>query len=429
MSLLKEIQSLKSAVVSVDKQLAASAKGGMSVGNNAAHNNNKKSKRKNKGKKPPGTTYNNVVQSNTSLANNVVTGSRKAIHRKTQFGEIVTHEELFSTVSGNTGVFSTSNSFNFNPGIKTLFPYLANTAKGYQQYAIRRLYFDYRTTTANTSAGLLIMAFDYDVDDPDPATLSDFSNLSAFIQGVSYSNLRLELDPKALMGIGPRRFVRSAMYSDLHAYDAGWFIYGVGGQASSASIGNVYVGYEVEFFQSVSPNIANTVFPANVSVFRNNTSFSIANAAPNAPWTGWAIINNTNGANSWDPMAFSTGYNGLGVPANGSFSPFSGVYYVTLTYRVQYNNNTRAGFGVGFNFTAGSTPVTMIGTGDPVTDDVCDYRDAGAGNAWSETRSFSTVVNVGSVSPVMWIIAANTSAATITFSDASHIAVLIVRSC
>lgn len=173
---------------------------------------------------------------------------------------IIRHREYVADIVASTG-FSVQ-SFLINPGLKETFPWLSQIAGSYEQYRLRGVLFEFKSTSSDallssatsTALGTVMMSTDYDVADDPPEDKrvmlnAEFSNSSkpscTFIHPIeckrsqSSQNILYTRSAKAV----PSGF-------DQRLYDFARFnIATEGMQAAGGVLGELWITYEIELFK------------------------------------------------------------------------------------------------------------------------------------------------------------------------------------
>lgn len=154
----------------------------------------------------------------------------------------IAHRSFLSPV-GNESAY-TVNSYAVNPGLSQTFPWLHRVARRYEEYRFKRLRFSYRSVTATSTPGVIMLSFDYDAADATPTSKQSQAQTIPNAE----SNVWTNIDLVVPTGTIPWKYVRAGILSsnlDIKTYDAGQFLisslYGTG-----AIGGELYVEYEVE---------------------------------------------------------------------------------------------------------------------------------------------------------------------------------------
>ncbi len=165
----------------------------------------------------------------------------------------VKHVEQVQEIKAKTASYNLQISYNLNPGLNQVFPWLAGVAAQYEAYEFKEITFIYMPYTATSTTGYVAMNCDYNPQDDD---VSEFSTKQAFIdydgavQGNAWESMVFRV--KCPNPEGPKR--RSMRYGaltgsyDLHNYDHATFNFATGGSsvADDTPIGTLFVHYVVE---------------------------------------------------------------------------------------------------------------------------------------------------------------------------------------
>jgi len=205
--------------------------------------------------------------------------------RRTEYGRmkelVVKHSEMVGPVLKSTS-FSLI-QFTINPGLDTLFKWLAPIAARYEQYKFDSLSFEYRGFTSATTPGIVTLAVDYDVKDAAPTSRQQMSQYS----GAVSTNVWNRVDMNCLASDLQNRqkanlFTRVGSYDDTDArvYDMGTAYVATEGSPADEvgqSAGDLWVHYAVRLMiPQVNDTTQSIGFKADSSMFNN----SAANFSP-----------------------------------------------------------------------------------------------------------------------------------------------------
>lgn len=154
--------------------------------------------------------------------------------------------EYLQDITGSTSAFSLAANISINPALP-VFTWLSNIARNYEAYKFTRLKFSYvnRTTTAQT--GYVVLAVDFDPSDAVPNSKAQIINQNA-VATVPSANVTYVANNTDLNRL-TRYLCRSSMISgELSMYDLGTLFVGVGGNLAAATIGELWVEYDIHFF-------------------------------------------------------------------------------------------------------------------------------------------------------------------------------------
>ncbi len=183
----------------------------------------------------------------------------KFINNNKMKNTVIKHVEQIIEVTGSTSSYNLSLTLNLNPGLAQTFPWLSQAAQQYEAYRFREISFIYMPYVSSATSGYIAMNCDYNPQDDDVTefqTKQAFTDYDGAVQGNSWEAMVFRV--KCPNPEGPVR--RSMRYGDLpipydlHNYDHATFNLAVGGQASTANIGTLFVHYVVELAR---PRIAN----------------------------------------------------------------------------------------------------------------------------------------------------------------------------
>jgi len=185
------------------------------------------------------------VNRNSLLASGV-----PAMHSTIDKGIRVTHHEFLTDINSSTAY--AINSYAINPGLDTTFPWLSRIAASFQKYEIHGLVFYFKSTSAdalnstNTALGDIIGAVDYNVYAEAPTSKVAAMALAGSRQSKPSEDQIYPLECAEDMTVFTTRLVRNGAYDgDRQKYDAGNFhLVRVGSQAS-ATIGSLFVSYDI----------------------------------------------------------------------------------------------------------------------------------------------------------------------------------------
>lgn len=292
-------------------------------------------------------------------------------------GVRVRHREYIGEIQGTVLNFAIGLGFAVNPGLSSVFPWLARIASNYETYHIHKLDYHYESESPTTMSGFVGIGVDYDASDPAPSSKPEFMNLKNAQRANTWQSFKFPLDVPSAHGMGKRLYVRTgplAANLDIKTYDAGSFYLCIGGQTSSANAGELYAEYDIELFdpQALAPlsssvstleSDAYSVLSGATVIAGLGTPFATVSGFPATSFVGAAngTINagidgyNASGTiNSWSPLSPVATQNGM---TDNSF-----VIMQPGTYRWNYTiAGTSLGTLTGATFT-GSTNCTNLFT-------------------------------------------------------------------
>jgi len=177
----------------------------------------------------------------------------------------IVHREYIRDIQGSTN-FSQS-VLPLNPGLAETFPFLSQVADAYEEFRIRGLVFEYKSTSSeyvfNTGGsgssgalGTVIMATNYNAAISPPFT--DKKSMENYQYAQSAPPTRNMLHQVECRGAGTplkTMYLRTgpqAPQTDIRMYDLGNFSIATQGmitEVDNATIGELWVAYDVEFFK------------------------------------------------------------------------------------------------------------------------------------------------------------------------------------
>lgn len=214
----------------------------------------------------------------------------------------VTHTEFVGTVL-STGTAFNGAAYSVQPGLTTLFPWLAPIANRYESYKMRSLRFRYTPSVPTTAAGLIMMVMDFDASDPSPITASELLNMNDNAQAPVWKDVSFQ----ANLAVGdkmPSHYVRDGPVpsTDIKTYDIGNFYIASEG-VTAGTIGLLYVDYTIELYTpqinlrnspSYGCTISSTGMTSSTTLLTTNVVTGVApftisgtnRIVFNVPWSG-----------------------------------------------------------------------------------------------------------------------------------------------
>jgi hypothetical protein len=221
---------------------------------------------------------------------------------------VINFKEYVQDIAGSVAFSATG--FPVQPGMSTLFAWLSAQATNYQEYRFRKLRFIYETEKSSSTSGKVMLAFQPDAGDSNPASKQEMLENQFKAANAVWAPCTLNVPPGE--ALGARRYIRSGSLAsnlDIKTYDIGRLVVAAQGCADTTAIGELYVEYEIELFTPV------------------------VSAAAQALATSIVI---TGGGTVSDTALFGTaatyGSGGLGVTASGDVLTFNrvGRYQVVI---------------------------------------------------------------------------------------------------
>jgi hypothetical protein len=248
--------------------------------------------------------------------------SRKASIRsgKGRKPTIIKHRELINgNILGST-TLTKQLTLALNPGNSTTFPWLSKQAIQYEEYHFRRLMFEYVPIVSTATQGDILLVPDYDSSNPPPNSEAEaIDHVDATIDSI-WKPLSVVLSPRDMHALGPRKYVKPSanVFGDIKTFDCGNLHVFTNNELSNATIGKLFVHYEVELYTPFNGPFYSTQ-PSQVSLFRSSISTSYT--------TGIETLVNFDTV-QYNPLA-------IVVASGAQFTPPPGVYKVTVNVTVQ----------------------------------------------------------------------------------------------
>lgn len=166
---------------------------------------------------------------------------------------IMFEEYVQDIITSATSLAFRADAYPLQPGLSTLFAWLAEQAINYQEYRFKRVTFRFETDQQASIAGKVMYAFSPDAADPVPVNKQEM--LEYGIKGKSAVWQEFSMPVPMVEALGSRRYVRAGTLAanlDVKTYDLGTlFVATSGVVAASANVGELYVQYEVELITPV----------------------------------------------------------------------------------------------------------------------------------------------------------------------------------
>jgi len=206
--------------------------------------NNKKLAARSKGKST-GVTESAPV----AISSKNVTKNAKVEYSKDGKSCCITHRERIGTILGSTS-FTVQQSYAVNPGQSATFPWLSGIANRFESYSFDSLSFEFKTKTATTATGDVILTVDYDASDAAPTDSIQAEAYDETTSGAPWQNVT-HICKRGNLQKMKMNFVRGDSQpssTDIKMYDIGNLFVCTENQASAALVGYLYVSYTVRFF-------------------------------------------------------------------------------------------------------------------------------------------------------------------------------------
>jgi hypothetical protein len=172
-------------------------------------------------------------------------------------------------------------SCDINPAAPT-FAWLSRIAGCYEMFRVKSLSFKFTPTCSSQTAGVIVMAYDYDSSDAAPTAKQQISAFGGSKRGNVWNALEAKIQ-----ATGGWRYVGQITGStinptgtDIKLYDVAKFYVALYNMSSAATVGDLSVSYEIEFakpeWNAVLPSLSELVKPLGSTVSEPaGTGFSV----------------------------------------------------------------------------------------------------------------------------------------------------------
>lgn len=171
----------------------------------------------------------------------------------------VSHHEYIRDVPASTSAFNIGFALGVNPGDPITFPWLSSIAARFESYRFKKLIFRYVTEAPTSERGYVILVADYDPSDPAPLDKTTAFQFQSSVRGAPWETF---VHSSTAQNLSKRSsyFVRNSVLpanQDVQLYDTCKLYCIVGSNIGPASLGELWVEYEVEL---MTPQISNIGF-------------------------------------------------------------------------------------------------------------------------------------------------------------------------
>jgi hypothetical protein len=174
---------------------------------------------------------------------------------------MISHREFIGNVSGSEEF--ELQSWNFNPGLRELFPWASAIAQRYEQYIPRGAVVEFKSTSAtalnstNTALGTVILSTNYDVTDPVFSSKMQMTNYEFTTTCKPSESMLHPIECDPAKNFAEMLYTRSGPVddgTDLRFNDLGRVQLATEGMQASAIIGELWISYEIELVRPKLPN-------------------------------------------------------------------------------------------------------------------------------------------------------------------------------
>lgn len=135
----------------------------------------------------------------------------------------------------------------FNPGLKSCFPWLSGVAVNFEKYVIKKLSFCYETAQSTFVPGMVMMAPEFNVSDPPPSTKTELLEYAYACRAPVWKNFKMNIPERMIMSYRDY-YVRAVAVTDRKLYDPLYIIVATDAVSTELNYcGELWIEYEVEF--------------------------------------------------------------------------------------------------------------------------------------------------------------------------------------
>lgn len=159
---------------------------------------------------------------------------------------VVRHREYVGEVLGSVAFAVTS--YSINPGLSSLFTWLAPMAGQFESYLFDKCDFLFETEKSASTSGAVMLAIDFDASDAAPANKQQMMAAHNAVRSAVWQESRYRADRADLRKFGTQRYIRSgalAANQDIKTFDVGNLFVATQGCADATAIGELYIEYEI----------------------------------------------------------------------------------------------------------------------------------------------------------------------------------------
>jgi hypothetical protein len=171
-------------------------------------------------------------------------------------GMRMAHREYIADVVSSTGFANTT--YDVNVIKNTTFPWLSRIAQNFEEYTIKGIVFYFNTTcgsavsSTNNALGTVGLVTVYDPSDPPLSTKRECEDYSGCVAGVPACSLIHPIECKPRSNVLDRLYIQNSTVNsvdDLKFFSHGTLnVFTQGMQAAGITIGELWVSYDVEFY-------------------------------------------------------------------------------------------------------------------------------------------------------------------------------------
>lgn len=243
--------------------------------------------------------------------NSILMGDTPPVFGKSGHQARIRHREFLADIVGSTS-FS-NREYPINIGMRQSFPWLSSVAQNYQQFRIHGLVFEFKSTSAsalnstNTALGTVIMATQYNYYAPQFLNKVEMESSEFCVSSKPSENCIHPIEcapPETSLEV---LYVRSGGVpsgADIRFFDLGTFSIATVGMQAAATIGELWVSYDVEL---IKPALDNGSYSSAISSSYAAGPYSATNYLGLTPVTvygGLSYAIEASGGTNYDRIRF-----------------------------------------------------------------------------------------------------------------------------
>jgi hypothetical protein len=174
---------------------------------------------------------------------------------KPNFGRartIIKHSEYIGDIAGSIA-FTVQMTIPCNPGVANSFPWLAQISNAYEKHCIKSLKYRFETEAPTSFTGSVFLSPEYNPQDPVPVNkMNTFQNENT-VRTVPWRSVANTI-PQKYLKVYNDYYIRAGTLAaniDLKTYDPLVLYVCTQGQAGSATVGEIWVDYEIELINPI----------------------------------------------------------------------------------------------------------------------------------------------------------------------------------
>jgi len=224
--------------------------------------------------------------------------------------------------------------FTINPSNPVTFPWLSGIASNFERYELDWVKVHYVPRIGTTTIGSVMMAPDFDVNDPVPADSSELTQMKGAVEGPAFDSFTLHLPGASLHTSGPLYTRGSIRAGDNRLSDAAnVYIATAGNSAVNATLGRMFVEYKVRLLDPHDGTHDELLPAAQMVCLQADDTSRAVTTSP----TFSVVGNSTAGFGDWTfpaGLPYADAY--VGKPVTGDFRIPRGTWQVT--YHMEFTS-------------------------------------------------------------------------------------------